>query len=282
MSAGWRFAFSRRWLGYLGVAIVFAIVCVLLSNWQLARASEKEEEVQRIATNWDATPIPLDEALPSLDSFSVADEWHPVSMSGTYLTDEQLLVRNRPRNNQAGFDVLTPLRLANGDVFIVDRGWVPAGDTLDAPESVPAPPSGEVSVVVRIRPGEPTLPGRGAADGQVATINLPQIAELRGETVYSGAYGMLLSERPAPAEAAPLGPIKPEPNEGMHLSYALQWVVFALMGFLFLAYAIRQEYRILNSDDPKEQRRAAARAERLANKARSDADIEDEILESHH
>ena len=50
MSAGWRFAFSRRWLGYLGVAIVFAIVCVLLSNWQLARASEK---VATINAAWD-------------------------------------------------------------------------------------------------------------------------------------------------------------------------------------------------------------------------------------
>jgi NADH:ubiquinone oxidoreductase subunit 2 (subunit N) len=51
---------GQLWLAI--VAIVFAIVCVLLSNWQLARASEKEEEVQRIETNWDATPIPLDEA----------------------------------------------------------------------------------------------------------------------------------------------------------------------------------------------------------------------------
>lgn len=280
MTVGWRFALSRRWFGYLGVAIVFAIVCVLLSNWQLSRASEKEAEVERIAVNWDATPMPIDEALPRLDSFSIADEWHPVSMTGTYLLDEQLLVRNRPRDNAAGFNVLTPLRLSNGDVFIVDRGWVAAGDSLEAPASVPAPPSGEVSVVVRIRAGEPTLPGRGAADGQVATINLPQIAELRGETIYTGAYGMLLSESPAPAETAPLGPVKPQPNEGMHLSYALQWVVFALMGFLFLAYAIRQEYRLRNSDDPKEQRRAAARAERQAAKVRSDADIEDEILEA--
>ena len=35
-SVGWSFAFSRRWFGYLAFAIVFAIACGFLSNWQLA------------------------------------------------------------------------------------------------------------------------------------------------------------------------------------------------------------------------------------------------------
>jgi cytochrome oxidase assembly protein ShyY1 len=278
---GWRFAISRRWFGYLAVAIVFAIVCVLLSNWQLSRRAEKESEIDRVALNFDAPTIPLEEALPKLGSFTLADEWHPVSMTGTYLEDQELLVRNRPRDGNAGFELLTPLQLANGTVFIVDRGWLPAGESQDLPDSIPAPPSGEVQVVARIRPGEPTLPGRGAADGQVATINLPQIAEIHGDKLYTGAYGLLVSESPAPRDAAPLPAQKPVPDEGPHLSYAFQWIVFAIMGFLFLGYAIRQEYRIRNSDDPKEQQRAAARARKAAAKTKSDADVEDEILETH-
>lgn len=30
---GWRFAFNRRWFGYLAAAIGFAVACVLLSQW---------------------------------------------------------------------------------------------------------------------------------------------------------------------------------------------------------------------------------------------------------
>ena len=34
---GWKFAFSRRWAGYLALTILFAIVCSGLGMWQLAR-----------------------------------------------------------------------------------------------------------------------------------------------------------------------------------------------------------------------------------------------------
>ena len=36
----WRFVLNRRWAGYLAVAVVFAIACVLLSHWQFARRDE--------------------------------------------------------------------------------------------------------------------------------------------------------------------------------------------------------------------------------------------------
>ncbi|MFZ4895181.1 SURF1 family protein [Plantibacter sp. Mn2098] len=278
---GWRFAFSRRWLGYLGVVIVFAIVCVLLSNWQLSRRADKEAEIGRVAQNFDAAPIPIDEALPKLGSFTLDDEWHPISMTGKYLDDQQLLVRNRPRDGNPGFEQLVPLQLADGRVFMVDRGWLPAGAAQDLPDVVPAAPKGTVEVVARLKGGEPTLPGRGAAEGQLATINLPQIKEIHGDNLYTGAYGLLVSETPHATDPTPLPAQKPVPDEGPHLSYAFQWIVFAIMGFLFLGYAIRQEYRIRNSDDPREQVRAAARAKKAAAKAKSDADVEDAILESH-
>ena len=35
-----RFALSRRWLGYLAVAVVFAIICVFLAHWQWSRHDE--------------------------------------------------------------------------------------------------------------------------------------------------------------------------------------------------------------------------------------------------
>jgi cytochrome oxidase assembly protein ShyY1 len=34
---------------------------------------------------------------------------------------------------------------------------------------------------------------------------------------------------------------KPELTEGNHLSYALQWILFALMGFALVVWAVRQE-----------------------------------------
>jgi hypothetical protein len=52
------------------------------------------------------------------------------------------------------------------------------------------------------------------------------------------------------------------------------------MGFIGLGWAVRQEYRIANEDDPAERERAAERARRKAAKPRSDAEIEDELLDA--
>jgi len=63
-------------------------------------------------------------------------------------------------------------------------------------------------------------------------------------------------------------------DEGNHLSYAVQWIIFAVMGFFALFWAIRQEqeYRRMEKD-PTYIPRSARR------KANLDARVEDEILD---
>jgi cytochrome oxidase assembly protein ShyY1 len=276
----WRFALTWHWARYLVLAIVFALVCVGLCLWQLDRRDTALEELARIDNNYSADPVPLDLALPELDSFDLDQKWTPVTMTGTYLSADQLLVRNRPYNSGPGFEVLTPLLLADGSVFIVDRGGLPTGREQDSPDEIPAAPTGEVTVTARLKPGEPTLPGRSAPAGQIASIQLDDIADMLDEPVYTGAYGLMATEDPAPAER-PQASTKPARDEGPHLSYAFQWLVFALFGFLGLGYGLRQEYRRINEDDPDEMQRAEARRVKDAARKRTDAEIEDELVDSH-
>lgn len=276
---GWRFAISRRWFGYLAVVIIFAIACTLLAMWQFARRDEALAAMAKVTNNYESAALPLADVLAGPDSFAASQEWTPVTMTGTYLTDDQLLVRGRPYGGNPGFEVLTPLLLTDGTVFIVDRGWIPIGSKQDSPDFVPEAPAGQVTVEARLKPGEPNLPGRSAPTGQVATVNLPTIESLVGETTYTGAYGLMASESPEAADARPAAAIKPELDEGPHLSYAVQWFVFAVFGFFGLGYAIRQEYRILNAEDPEEKERAAQRQRKARAKAPTDADIEDAILD---
>ncbi|MET0955921.1 MAG: SURF1 family protein [Cryobacterium sp.] len=278
--SGWRFLLSKQWAGYLALTIVFAVVCSGLGMWQLARRAEAQAEISRVDANFDAAAVNLTDALPTLDSFEESQKWLPVEMTGTYLLDEELLVRNRTFNINPGFEVLTPLLLPNGDIFIVDRGWIPTGENQDAPDSVPAAPTGEVTVVARLKQGEPVLAGRSGTGNQVATINLPAIADRLGADTYTGAYGLMKTEDPAPADR-PTAVARPVRDEGPHLSYAFQWFVFALMGFIGLGWAARQEFRNINAEVPEEQLRAAERARRQAAKPRSDAEIEDELMDQH-
>ncbi|GAB3045265.1 hypothetical protein GCM10027052_29700 [Parafrigoribacterium mesophilum] len=274
----WKTLFSRRWLGYLAFAVAFAIACGFLSSWQLSRGNEAAAANRLIEANFHAAPVPLSEALPTLDSFDAGREWLRVTVTGTYLPEEELLVRNRPTSAGPGFEVLTPLRLADGRVFIVDRGWVPTGETRDAPDSVPAPPGGEVTVVARLKPSEPHLQSRTATGNQVATIELPVVKQKVGGDVYTGAYGVLDTQTPAPAnDLTPVVTSEPTQDEGLHWSYMIQWIIFALIAFFGLGYAVRQELR-MRAQDAEEDPAAVPQRARTAKK--TDAEIEDELLDA--
>ena len=274
----YRIAFSKRWLSYLLLTALFAGACVALSNWQFARRDEAKQEIARVLANYNAAPQPLESVLPQLDAFNQDDKWIPVTVKGTYLPEEQLIVRSRPREQVAGVEVLTPLRTANGSVFIVDRGWLPANENPEDSYLIPAPPAGEVSVVARLKASEPSIPGRGMADGQVATIELPLIQEVLNQPTYTGAYGLLDSENPAPTESAPLTALKPTLDEGAHLSYALQWIMFGILAFIGLGWAVRNEIRIRNSETEAGQAKMAEHARKRKIRP-TEEDIEDAILD---
>lgn len=274
----WRFVLSGRWFRYFLLAVVFAVGCAGLASWQLARRAEKVAEDNRIINNYDATPVPLQDALPEADSFSPDQEWLPVTMTGRYQTADQLLVRNRPFNGDTGYEVLVPFETESGDVFLIDRGWVGVSADGDVPTDIPAPPAGDVTVVARLKAGEPQVAGGTTASGILASIQLPEISRVLDEPIHTGAYGQLTSETP-PAADRPAAAARPQLDEGPHLSYAVQWVVFAFIGFGALVFSIRQEYRNRNADDPEEQRRAERREQRRATR-RTDADEEDALLEA--
>ncbi len=277
----WRIALTRRYLGYLALAVVFAVACVALSHWQVDRLDETRRANQLVERNFDSAPVPLAQVLPSLTSYSASQEWKQVTVSGRYLLDEELLVRNRPLDGNPGFEVLDPLLLDDGTVFVIDRGFVPTGNHQDLPDSIPRPASGRVTVVARLQASEPTFDNQTAGKGQISTIHLPRVAQLVGKPTFTRAYGLMVHETPS-ASTTPRPQPKPQLDEGLHISYAIQWILFGIMAFLGLGYAIRTEYRARNADDPVEKERAAERERRRAAKPRSDAEVEDELLDSAH
>lgn len=249
-----------------------------LSMWQFSRREEARLEIDRVLTNYESPALPLTEVLPSLDSFSENDKWKPIVVTGVYLPEEQLIVRSRPREQQAGVEVLTPLLTDTGQVFIVDRGWLPANENSTDPYVLPDPPSGKVTVVARLKASESKIPGRDMVENQVATVELPLIQDVLGKPTYTGAYGLLESEDPPPIETAPLPALKPSLDEGAHLSYALQWIMFGVLAFIGLVWAVRNEIRIKNQDTDEGKKATETQAKRRKSQP-TEEDIEDAILD---
>lgn len=270
------FLHSKRWLGYWALFIVFSVGCVLLGNWQFERRAQAQAEIQRIDQNYDAAARDLGDVVSDPTLFDEdAYKWQPVFLQGTYLQDS-ILVRNRPHLSQVGYEILSPLRLQDGTLFIVNRGWLPLSETGLADVEIPAPPSGQVEVVARLKAGEPVISDRAAVGNTIGTINLPELQQRLDQPMFTGAYGLLVSESPS----APHGELslRPERDEGPHLSYALQWYVFIVVAAGGLLLGARNEY--LANGEARIGSGAASPGSRRPSRRRTDADDEDALLDA--
>lgn len=234
----------RRWLPWLALVVLFSIATSLLAWWQFSRREERVEKINQVIQNYDQEPVPLAEVTWELVDGQANNEWRPVVLRGEYLPELITLVRNRPLNGQAGFLQLVPFKLESGQLIVVERGWLPTGSGKDLPDLNPIPNSKPKELVVRLRPSEQDL-GRAQLDGQIASIHLATLAERfssfgQVETRY---YGRLASELPEPDQLPFLLP-KPSLNEGNHLSYAFQWIIFGIMAFAAFFWALQNERKL--------------------------------------
>jgi cytochrome oxidase assembly protein ShyY1 len=115
---------------------------------------------------------------------------------------------------------------------------------------------------------EPSL-NRDAPAGQLAEIDLVNVAAKMAVPINLDWYGQLVSNNPS---KLPLQLTEPSTDEGNHLSYAIQWIMFAIMAFGFLAWVIRREFEFARSqNDPNyvapKQRNSQARLDAQAEDA---------------
>jgi len=234
----------RRAVGLVLVGVVLAIVCTFLGRWQWHRHEWRDAQIATVERNYDATPVPLAEVVPEPSAaLAGPDEWRQVVTDGRYLPGATVLLRNRPVDGAPAYHVLVPFEVAStGDVLVVDRGWVPTGADASAAVDVPEPPAGDVRLVVRLRPAE-SPSTRGAPAGSVQALAPEQVLAAAGvedATPFVRAYGQLVSEDPAATTSLGALPA-PDLDPGSHLSYAFQWWVFALGGFVGFVWLARRE-----------------------------------------
>jgi cytochrome oxidase assembly protein ShyY1 len=229
------------WLRAAFVVVGLSTACVFLGRWQWGRHEGKLAMAQQVDRAYGAAPASLAELLPTpAEPLPKDEEWRPVQVRGAYLEDETVVVRNRPNENgEFGYEVVVPFRVDGGPVLLVDRGWIPNGASGARPDAVPAPPSGEVTVVARLRPTEPPIT-RVAPAGQAERIDVPRLTAAVERRAVEGAYGVLAQEQPAPATAPAVIP-RPDEDLGPHLAYAFQWWLGAIAVWVLLVVYARKE-----------------------------------------
>ena len=253
----YRFLLSRRWLGVWAALFVLVPAFIALGRWQLDRFDQRVTTNRMIHANLAAEPVPVERLAPPGTVVPRAEVWRRASAVGRYDEDRQRLVRNRANNGRTGFHVLVPLITESGTAVLVDRGWIPAGETARDTPAPPPAPSGTVTVVGRLRASQHgSTGGSDMPAGQIAKIDIGRLSGELGLPLYGG-YLELVEEQPA-ASPAPVPPEVPELSTGPHLAYAVQWFLFAIGAVVGVGYLARREALDLRAAAADRAKAAAA------------------------
>lgn len=226
----------------------------LLAPWQFRRDHERVAQNAAITHSFTTAPAPLRTVLPRGASPGGGNEWRRVELTGRYLSDAEMVARLRTVQGEPAYEVLVPLRLTDGSVVLVDRGYLRPGEGVRIPAYPPAP-SGDVTVVGRLQADEPDPhPGevvRQDGHRQVYAVNSQTVGSATRLTVEPG-YVQLVDGAPGVLSALPL----PQLEAGPFFSYALQWLAFGTMVPLGLGYFIWREGTDtpFGSTDPRDPR----------------------------
>lgn len=237
-----RTALRPGWLALLGLLVVVMISFYQLGMWQLGVSSNKA--ARELAAEQAARPVePLLEVTGPRQAFPADGAGRPVSVSGAYVAEEQFLVPERLLEGEAGYWVVTPLRIDQEDgstaLLPVVRGFVTEPATADLPEATP------VSLEGTLAPSEYAGPA-DLPEGQRSAIDTADLANIWDEPLYNG-FIFLTDEQPAlTAEAVTPVPPPVFGESGIdprNVGYALQWFVFALFAAYMYYRFLRQATR---------------------------------------
>lgn len=218
----------------LGHVLVAAVVAVLVGfgQWQLERLDQVRTTNARLTERAAAEPSDLPVLLATLGTDPAELEFRRVRVTGVFVPDEEVVQRNRIQRGLQGLDVLTPLDLGDGTTLLVRRGWVPR--ELDTPPVLDAPPpSGIVTItgVLERSVEQPTFGARDPEDGVLERVFHPDTSRLDRQ-MRGTLLPVVLRMDALPGATATTLPQAPEPpglDQGSHLSYAVQWHLFAVL-----------------------------------------------------
>ena len=244
---------SPKWVAGHLLALSLVVACVNFGFWQLRRLEQARE---RNAVIEARQALPL-QRLAAVLPLGAEMEYVPVTVSGAYAPEHEVLLRGRSTGGGPGFHVLTPLVLGVGEgelagkAVLVERGWVPY-DMDEVPVTAALPPAGEVQVQGEVYPPQvpPTGPlaglaARDPAEGALTQSFYVDVARLQPQMPFElvPAYVKLRSQLP-PTDSELPTPLPPEQHDlGPHLGYAVQWFSFAIIGVAGYYFLLRSVAR---------------------------------------
>jgi len=246
--------FAPRWWATL-LYVLVALAMLALGRWQLERAAEKIVLLDNAARAQAAPAVALERVE---DVEEAAREYRRVRLVGRWQGQRQFLWDNRAHGGRAGYEVITPLRLPDGRLALVNRGWVSLGTSREVLPDLSLP-TRERARRVSIE-GLLSRPSKGFAGGEALAageawprvlqyFDYAAIGEALGEPIVEGIVQVRIA-----ADAASRGAVLAGAADGTgtalltpnwrpaasgpekHYGYAFQW--FAMAAALTVIFVV--------------------------------------------
>jgi len=243
----YKFLFRPIWL-LLHVTVLATIVLMVnLAFWQINRYQEKVEFNATVEQRINAPILPVEQLLSAIDNRTESPqtvEWRTVLVIGEYINSETVDAVNRAQDGYSGKDPLTPIRLTNNKLVLINRGFIPIA------KNVGPAPSGLVQIIGRVRAPEIRRRFRisDPAQGElleVSNIDLERLS-MQMPSELAPIFVEVLESKPA--DSADLSQIAaPALSTGSHLSYTFQWLIFSLFVLAGWIVVIRRKIKTLKT-----------------------------------
>lgn len=219
------------------IAVLAIALFMRLGFWQLERANEKKQMIAalNVFTRQAPTDWASGNALPA--------QYQPIQVKGHFLPT-RLLLDNQHYQHQFGYDVISPLVLADGKVVLVDRGWI-EGDVTRRNFPKTETPSGLIQLAgSAYYPSEKSWLLGQAIEKKEADLAVVELldTQLISQFLHKSVYPFIirLGKPAAHGYVRDWAVVAMPPQR--HYGYALQWFAIALLILiLFIALNIKKK-----------------------------------------
>lgn len=231
------------------IVIPAVLVLIGLGTWQMQRLAWKTALLDDIAQRMAAPPLAFAELYPTTDLATL--DFRPVILRGQYRHTDEFFLVARTHKGRPGQHLITPLAAANGELVLVNRGWIPDAlrDPARRPETRMAGPVTVTGVLRLPHPGGWMTPDNEPQNNVWFTIDpaamgtvMAQGDSARGP-IPSPAPVILHATAETPASALPIPAPVVVNIRNNHLGYAITWYALALALAVIGAMVWRQSGR---------------------------------------
>jgi surfeit locus 1 family protein len=215
-------------------AVPIVLVCLGLGAWQVQRLYLKRDLIAQRQVAVSAPPI----APPRTAAKTRQLEFRHVAVNGVFLHDKEIYLGASSGAGLVGYQVLTPLREADGRVIFVNRGFIPS-ELKDPARRAAGQLPGTVQVVGLLRMPPPSRPNWFLPDNRPDRnywfwVDLPAMAAADGLSDVAAFY-IDADATPNPG-GWPKGGVTNLDLPNDHLQYAITW--FALAVAMVAVYVV--------------------------------------------